>query len=306
MAGIEELWRSVLGAASQIANSLTDNYILERRLKAALSRPPLFHPNDRRVVAAGGNVPIHLFFPETRGPHGVLLFFHGGGWVTGDADSYAPVCRAMAHITDRTVVSVDYRLAPEHPFPSGLEDCYTVAQEFYTHPTRWGVRSRDIVLIGDSAGANLCAAVSLLARDRGDFLPTAQILIYPAVYNDYTANSPFPSVHENGTGYLLTARRLQDYIDYYIPREQRQSPYFAPLLSKDLSRQPPTLLFSAQYDPLRDEGEAYAAALRRAGNQVEVYRVPGALHGYFSLSPKVPVVRMTYGKINRFLRRDHF
>lgn len=299
---ILEMGRAVLSAASEVATRLTDHYLLERHLKAALSRPPLFHPNDRRVVTAGNSVPIHLFFPETRGPHGVLLFFHGGGWVTGDAESYAPVCRAMAHITDRTVVSVDYRLAPENPFPAGLTDCYTVAKEFYTHPSRWGVRGRDIVLIGDSAGANLCAAVSLMARDRGEFLPTAQILIYPAVYNDYTEESPFPSVRENGAGYLLTAKRLQDYINYYIPPEERGNPYFAPLLCKDLSGQPPTLLFSAEYDPLRDEGEAYAAALRRAGNRVEAHRVPGALHGYFSLSPKVPVVRMTYGKINRFLR----
>lgn len=299
---IGEMGRAVLAAASSVATRLTDHYLLERRLKAALGRPPLFHPRDRRVVTAGHDVPIHLFFPETRGPHGVLLFFHGGGWVTGDTGSYGAVCRAMSHITDRTVVSVDYRLAPENPFPAGLSDCYTVAEEFYTHPSRWGVRSRDIVLIGDSAGANLCAAVSLLARDRGDFLPTAQILIYPALYNDYSEASPYPSVRENGEGYILTAKRLRDYMNYYASPENRQSPYVAPLLSGDLSRQPPTLVFSAEFDPLRDEGEAYAAALRGAGNQAQLYRVPGALHGYFSLSPKVPIVRMTYGKINRFLR----
>lgn len=294
--------KAVLGAASRVATRLTDNYLLERRLKAALGRPPLFHPNDRRVLSAGPGVPLHLFFPDTRGPHGVLLFFHGGGWVTGDPETYAPVCRAMAHITDRTVVSVNYRLAPENPFPAGLNDCYAVAEELYTRPSRWGVHARDIVLIGDSAGANLCAAVSLMARDRGDFLPTAQILIYPAVYNDYSISSPFPSVRENGSGYILTAARLQEYLNYYISPNDRQNPYFAPLLSRDLSRQPPTLLFSAQYDPLRDEGEAYAAALRRAGNRVEAHRIPGALHGYFSLSPKVPIVRMTYGNINRFLK----
>lgn len=299
---IGEMGRAVLAAASSVATRLTDNYLLERRLKAALGRPPLLHPGDRRVITAGHDVPIHLFYPETRGPHGVLLFFHGGGWVTGDTGSYAPVCRAMSHITDRTVVSVDYRLAPENPFPAGLSDCYTVAEELYTHPSRWGVRGRDIVLIGDSAGANLCAAVSLLARDRGDFLPTAQILIYPAVYNDYSEASPYPSVRENGDGYILTAQRLRDYMDYYASPENRQSPYVAPLLAGDLSRQPPTLVFTAELDPLRDEGEAYAAALRGAGNHVQLYRVPGALHGYFSLSPKVPIVRMTYGKINRFLR----
>lgn len=301
---ISDMGRAVLSAASNLATSLTDHYLLERRLKAALGKPPLFHPRDRRVITAGHNVPIHLFFPETKGPHGVLLFFHGGGWVTGDPESYAPVCRAMAHITDRTVVSVDYRLAPEYPFPDGLSDCYAVAHEFYTHPSRWGVRRKDIVLIGDSAGANLCAAVSLMARDRAEFLPTAQILIYPAVYNDYSEASPFRSVKENGDGYILTAKRLRDYMDYYVPPEQRDNYYAAPLLCPDLSGQPPTIVFTAEHDPLRDEGEAYAAALREAGNRVECYRVPGALHGYFSLSPKVPIVRMTYGKINRFLRNS--
>lgn len=301
---ITDIGRAALAALSDVATRLTDHYLLERRLKAALGKPPLFHPKDRRVITAGHNVPIHLFFPETRGPHGVLLFFHGGGWVTGDSESYGAVCRAMAHITDRTVVFVDYRLAPESPFPDGLSDCYAVAKEFYTHPARWGVHRRDIVLIGDSAGANLCAAVALMARDRGEFLPTAQILIYPAVYNDYSDSSPFPSLRENGGGYILTAKRLREYMNYYVSPDQRDNYYAAPLLCPDLSRQPPTLLFTAEYDPLRDEGEAYAAALGKAGNHVECYRVPGALHGYFSLSPKVPIVRMTYGKINRFLRNS--
>lgn len=298
----EEIALAALSAASQVANQLTDHYLLERRLKAALGRPAIFHPNSWRNLTAGNRVPIHLFFPQDVAPLGVLLFFHGGGWTTGGTESYARVCRVMAQITRRCVVSVDYRLAPEHPFPAGLDDCYSVAESFYTHPSRWGIHSHDIVLIGDSAGANLCAAVSLRARDTGDFLPTAQILLYPALWNDYSENSPFPSLRENGKNYLLTARRLQDYIAYYAPQQEKNNPYVAPLLCRDLSRQPPTLLFSAEHDPLRDEGEAYAAALRRAGNQAECFRVPNALHGYFSLSPKIPIVRMTYGRINRFLK----
>ena len=298
----EEIAFAVLSAASQVANQLTDHYLLERRLKAALGRPAIFHPNRWRNLTAGNGVPIHLFFPQDVAPSGVLLFFHGGGWTSGGTESYARVCQVMAQITRRCVVSVDYRLAPEHPFPAGLDDCYSVTESFYTHPSRWGIRGQDIVLIGDSAGANLCAAVSLRARDTGDFLPTAQILLYPALWNDYSENSPFPSLRENGQNYLLTARRLQDYMSYYAPQEEKNNTYVAPLLCRDLSRQPPTLLFSAEHDPLRDEGETYAAALRRAGNQVECFRVPNALHGYFSLSPRVPIVRMTYGRINRFLK----
>lgn len=299
---IGQAGRAILRTASRMATRLTDNYLLERKLKAALGKPPLFHPHDKIVLTGAGPLALRLFFPRTAGPHGVLLFFHGGGWVTGDTQSYAHVLRTMADITNRTVVAVDYRLAPEHPFPAGLTDCYTVAKELYTHPERWGIINKDIVMIGDSAGGNLCAAVSLMARDRGEFQPKGQILIYPAVYNDYSESSPFASVRENGTNYILTAKRLQDYMDYYAAPAHRNSRYVAPLLCHDLSGLPPTLLFTAELDPLRDEGEAFAAALKEAGNRVELYRVPDVLHGYFSFSEEVPQVRMTYGRMNRFLR----
>ena len=164
----------------------------------------------------------------------------------------------------------------------------------------------DITLIGDSAGGNLVAAVSLLARDRGDFLPKRQILIYPAVYNDYSENSPFPSVQENGSDYLLTAGKMQDYIALYARHESdKLSPYFAPYLAEDLSNQPDTLLLTAEFDPLRDEGEAYGHRLMEAGNHVEMHRVKDALHGYFSLGIKFFHVQESFDYINEFLGGHH-
>jgi len=141
----------------------------------------------------------------------VLLFFHGGGWVTGNIDSYNKVCTNMARITNHLVVSVDYRLAPEYPFPAALEDCYEVARILINDK---GINCKDVTLIGDSAGGNLSAALSLLARDRKDFCINKQILIYPATYNNHSENSPFNSIRENGYDYLLTSKRVNDYMNF--------------------------------------------------------------------------------------------
>jgi acetyl esterase/lipase len=166
------------------------------------------------------------------------------------------------------------------------------------------VNDGDITLIGDSAGGNLAAAVSLMARDRGEFLPKRQILIYPSTWNDHSEVSPFSSIRENGTDYLLTSRRIQSVIELYRSSEEDMSnPYFAPLLAKDFSNQPRTLLITAEYCPLRDEGEAYGEKLRDAGNDVEIVRIRDALHAYLMLPPAFEHVRQTYDIINSFLAR---
>ena len=226
--------------------------------------------------------------------------------MTGTVDSYSAVCADMANITGCLVASVDYLLAPEHRFPAGLEDCYAVARELFISNGLLGGKPSDIVLVGDSAGGNLAAAVSLLARDRGEFLPGRQILIYPAVGNDYSESSPYPSVHENGTGYLLTAKRVQDYLCLYRSSEEDlENPYFAPLQAESFTEQPDTLLITAQYCPLRDEGEAYGQKLRDGGSYVEIHRIPDALHGYFYLPARYGPVKQTYEIINRFLEGDN-
>ena len=145
-----------------------------------------------------------------------------------------------------------------------------------------------------------------MARDRGEFAVAQQILIYPATYNDHSPHTRFDSVRENGTDYLLTAKRVRDYMELYAGGDPQKlnDPYFAPLLAADLSRQPRTLVITAQYDPLRDEGEAYARALRDAGNTVMLYRMPDALHGYFSLPMRFKLVRRTYDMIDHFLNGD--
>lgn len=270
---------------------------------------------DEKIYNGKHAVPMRIFFPNERTfreseenifkeeKRKALLFFHGGGWVTDSVDNYERICARLADATNHYVVAVEYRLAPEYKFPTGLEDCYAAAKALYSGQFILNIKPEDITLIGDSAGGNLAAALSLMARDRGEFCPARQILIYPAVYNDYSEKSPFLSVKENGTDYLLTAGKMKDYIDLYAAcEEDKQNPYFAPYLAEDLSRQPDTLIITSEFDPLRDEGEAYGRRLKEAGNSVEVHRIKDALHGFFALGIKHLFVQESFEYINGFLR----
>ena len=240
-----------------------------------------------------------------KGKYPVLLFFHGGGGVTESVENYDRVCSRMAQSTGHIVMSVEYRLAPEYRFPVPLEDCYAAAKALYTGRLILPADSDRITIIGDSAGGNLAAAVCLLARERGEFMPLKQILIYPSLNNCYTEESPYKSVQENGEGYLLTAVKMEDYLKLYesSPKD-RQNPYFAPILEEDLSHMPDTLILTAEFDPLRDEGEAYGKRLKDAGNYVEVYRIPEALHGYFALGIRFLHVQESFEIMNKFLKKE--
>ena len=269
---------------------------------------------DTKVYNGTYEVPVRLYFPSEEAMSGepvegekypVLLFFHGGGWVTESVENYDRVCSRMAQSTGHIVMSVEYRLAPEYRFPVPLEDCYAAAKALYTGHLVLPADPDRITIIGDSAGGNLAAAVCMMARDRGEFFPKKQILIYPALNNCYTEESPFESVRTNGTGYLLTAEKMEDYLKLYesSPKD-RQNPYFAPILAKDFRNMPDTLILTAEFDPLRDEGEAFGKKLKAAGNRVEVHRIAGAFHGYFALGIKFLHVQESFEYMNRFLEKE--
>ena len=269
---------------------------------------------DTKVYNGTYEVPVRLYFPNEeamsgdiseKGKYPVLLFFHGGGWVTESIENYDRVCSRMAQSTEHIVMSVEYRLAPEYRFPIPLEDCYAAAKALYTGRLILPADPDQITIIGDSAGGNLAAAVCLMARDRGEFMPRKQILIYPALNNCYTEESPYKSVQENGENYLLTAVKMEDYLKLYesSPKD-RQNPYFAPIIEKNLSHMPDTLILTAEFDPLRDEGEAYGERLKEAGNYVEVHRIPEALHGYFALGIRFFHVQESFEIMNNFLRKE--
>ncbi len=299
---INRLTTAALRALSYPDIDLKKNYRLDRAAKRLL-RPRIpfgYQSWNKRVDIDGRRIPVRLFIPDKQRSQEVFLFFHGGGWVSGNIDTYTQTCGQLAAETGRRVLSVDYRLAPEHRFPAGLEDCYAVARALFCETDR--VADEDIILMGDSAGGNLAAAVSLMAADRGEFMPRRQVLIYPAVQSDFSEHSPFPSVRENGQGYLLTAKKVADYLSLYMRTEaDLQNPYFSPLLAESLAGQPKTLVITAEFDPLRDEGEAYAGRLSEAGVEVTLHRIPDALHGFFSLPPIFDAVRQTYGHLAAFL-----
>lgn len=306
---INKAMKIALKALSYPDLDLKKNYKLHRQMTNVAHSyiKPLYDMWDDKVIVEDHEVPVRIFLPKKEDAYSrVLIFFHGGGWVIGNIDSYTAVCSTMAKMTGHIVVSVDYRLAPEYKFPAAPEDCYAVTRYIYQESKKlFGVNSKDITLIGDSAGGNLAAVISLMARDRGEFLPLRQILLYPSVGSDHSETSPYPSILENGTDYLLTAKRINDFMDLYISKEEdRTNPYLAPLLANDLSNQPKTLIITAQYDPLRDEGEQYGNRLLDFNNQVEIYRMKDALHGFISLPKHFVHVKKAYKLINQFLNNE--
>lgn len=303
---INKFMLMVLKAISYANDGIKKNYKIERKLIRLVhpSFVPPYKISEHKISREGYDIPIRIFTPDNYMFNDILLFFHGGGWVVGDINSYTNVCANMAEKTGCRVMSVDYRLAPEFPFPCGLEDCYAVAKELYCGGfDETLVDIGNITLVGESAGGNLAAALSIMANDRKEFSVKQQILFYPALYYDHTPSSPYKSVIENGTNYLLTSKKICDYMDLYMPdKSKRNTPYFAPLVKEDLSNQPRTLIITAQYDPLRDEGEAYEKKLVCAGCDAEVYRMHNALHGFLSLPSKFLHVKKSYEVVNEFLK----
>lgn len=307
-------------AATRLRPDIKEFYPVQRAVEDASAKLTLPNPRCRvddacAVMPDGYEVPLRVFTPldidfslteglkVTEDSRGTILFFHGGGWVNGNVDFYLDACTTMALKLERRVVSVDYRRAPEHRFPQAPEDCYEVARQLFAGTLLSNVDPSHLVLFGDSAGGNLAAVVSLMARDRGEFKPPVQMLLYPVTYDDHDpATSWFDSVRDNGEDYLLTSQEIEGYMELYQSSPaDRANPYFAPLLAPDLSGQPRTLVISAEYCPLRDEGEAYAARLELEGNDVQCYRVLDAVHGYLLYPSVFNIVRDTYRIIKHFL-----
>jgi len=249
---------------------------------------PVARVENRRIPGPGGEIPIRVYTPEGKAPFPVLVFIHGGGWVLCSLDSHDPPCRALANAVPCVVVSVDYRLAPEHKFPAAAEDAYAAARWVADHAAELGGDPGRIAVGGDSAGGNLAAVVALLARERGGPRLAHQLLVYPAT----DAGLDSPSLFENGEGYFLTRDMMVWFWNHYLrSRADVYDPHASPLRARDLRGLPPALVITAEYDPLRDEGEAYAARLREAGVAVHTARYPGMIHGFFGMLAVFPQAR---------------
>lgn len=306
---INKAMQTALRAISEKQPGVQKIYKLQRGFeklgKVHLLRPT-FTSKDLKIKCRNSVPTVRMFYPKSSwaGEH-VILYFHGGGWVVGDIDSYTNVCAALCRVTGCRVAAVDYRLAPEHPFPAGLNDCYEISRYFYNNSWfLFSIPPEKLIIMGDSAGGNLAAAVALKARDTGDFSVENQILIYPAVHYDHSENSPYESVRTNGKDYLLTSERVSEYIDLYANGCDKTDPYFAPIMAEDFSNMPRTLIITAELDPLRDEGEAYGEKLKKAGTEAYVLRINKALHGFFAMSVGARQTRTAYNIIRRFLNKN--
>ncbi|HZQ85979.1 MAG TPA: alpha/beta hydrolase [Acidimicrobiales bacterium] len=246
---------------------------------AALSGEPdaVANVEDRTIPGPAGEIPVRIYTPEGSGPFPVLVFFHGGGFVIGNLDTHDGACRELCNGANAVVVAVDYRLAPEHPYPAAPDDCFAALQWVHANAASINGDPNRLAVAGDSAGGNLAAVISLMARDGGGPPLRAQILVYPAT--DLTMGHP--SIDENGEGYLLTKESMEWFMGHYQP--DVADPKASPLAATDLAGLPPALVITGEFDPLRDEGEAYAERLRAAGVPVVLSRYDGMIHGFFGL-----------------------
>lgn len=250
-------------------------------------RGPDVPTREVMVPVAGGAIRVRIYEPEADAPRPLHVFFHGGGWCVGDLDQSDPRCRTIAAGVGATVASVDYRLAPENAFPVPVEDCYAALEWLVDHATELGVDPDRVSVGGSSAGGNLAAVVSILARDRGGPPLVFQWLDVPAV--DLTMSHP--SVHRLGTGYGLTERDMEQYLSAYLRDADPTDPMASPLFADDLSGLPPALVTTCGYDPLTDEGHAYVDGLRAAGVPVVHEHGPGLVHAAFSFTRLLPAAR---------------
>jgi acetyl esterase/lipase len=254
---------------------------------------------DATAAGADGPIPIRAYRPgRTGGTLPLVLLFHGGGWTVGDLNGHDWLAGTVAAKARCVVVSVAYRLAPTHRFPVAAEDCYAATVDVVARAAEWGADGSRLAVVGDSAGGNLAAVVSLMARDRGGPAIAFQGLLYPAT--DLTASSP--SIDENAHAPVLTKRDVLAFRDHYLGGQDPRNPSASPLLADDLSGLPPALVQVAEHDPIRDDGLRYAAALEAAGVPVRTTQYYGMPHGYLSFPHFCSAVPQAIGELAAELR----
>lgn len=255
---------------------------MEERKVPPVDVPEMAKVEDRKITAAdGGQIPIRIYWPtDAPGPHPVVVFFHGGGWVIGSIESHDATVKSLAAASGFVFVSVDYRLAPEYKFPTPPEDCYAATKWVAENAAEIGVDASRLAIAGDSAGGNLAAAVALMARDRGGPAVKFQLLIYPCTDFDLTSRS----MVDNGDGYFLTSAAMDWFYGHYLATDEDREHHFAAPIRADVAGLPPALVITAEYDPLRDEGNEYARRLQRAGVPTTSTCYAGMIHGFFSMT----------------------
>lgn len=265
----------------------------------ALPRPEAIRTEDRTIPAPNYAVQVRLYYPPVAGPLPCVIYLHGGGFMLGDLDSSDGNAWGLCQDTGAVVVSVDYRLTPEHPFPAAFDDSYGVLSWVAAHGAEIGVHGTRIAFCGDSAGGSLAAACCLAARDRGGPAIAAQALVYPTLGADPT----LPSYTENKDGPSLTTASMIYYNDqYFSGTRHSETPYAAPIKAPDLTGLPPAFVHTAEYDPIRDDGRVYAARLAQAGTWVTYREARRMLHGFLRMRRSGPAAALEFAALTQFLR----
>jgi len=283
-AGSPEYWQITPGDARDWHNRKASLLDVEPK--------PVWKTENLCIRGTHGEIPLRIYTSREGGsPFPVLVWLHGGGHVVGSLDSYDALCRSLALQADCIVVSVDYRLAPEHKFPAGVDDSFAALQWVGGNASMIGGDPRRIAVGGDSAGGNLAAVCAIFARDHRFPDLVFQLLVYPRTAPD----EELPSHHSFAEGYLLNRKTILWFHDHYRVRDADRHDFrYAPLVCPDLSRLPPALVIVGEYDPLRDDGVAYARRLQRAGNQVTLSQYDGMVHPFFSMGGAIDRARTAH------------
>lgn len=265
-------------------------------------RLPVHHVEDAIVAAAAGGVPVRIYTPSDAESHGVIVYLHGGAFFLGSLDTHDHVARALAVETGCKIVSVGYRLAPEHAFPAGLDDCLAVVRWVAGSGNELGWDHSTLAIAGDSSGANFAAVVAAIAHDEGLDAITHQILYYPSLDLDFDADR-YASLRENAVGYGLETAGLKPFNTFYLNSGAHpDDPRASPIKRADLSGLPQALILTGEFDPLRDEGERYGELLMAAGVQATVTRYAGAGHGFVQHFSWLPEYHRAFTQTAEFLR----
>jgi len=258
---------------------------------------------ERAIPTQNGDIRVRIYTPEEKESYPLLMYFRGGAFFSGDLESHDEVARPIAKASGYKVIAVDYRVAPEHPYPAALEDAYNVTKWAVEHGEELKWDGENLAVAGDSAGGNLAAAVSFLARDKREFTVTKQVLYYPSLDLDFDMNR-YPSLIENRKGYGVESDVLPEFNSFYLSGGADPiDPLVSPIKETNLKDLPAAFVVTAEHDPMRDEGELFGNNLKEAGVEVELKRYDGVVHGFLGKWTHLEEYGEVYERTGAFLKK---
>lgn len=267
-------------------------------------RVHVYSVEEKTILASTTEIKIRIYTPEEGEEFPLLMYFHGGAFFSGNLESHDEIVRPICKESGYKVIAVEYRLAPEHPFPIPLDDCYQVTKWAVEHGKELKWDGKNLALAGDSSGGNLAAAVSLMAREKQEFTVTKQVLYYPSLDLDFS-EFRYPSLIENRKGYFVESDTLAEHNSFYLKgKVDTDHPLVSPIREENLGNLPAALVITAEYDPMRDEGELFAEKLKNAGVRTETIRYEGVTHGFLGKFTHLAEYRDVYQRTGSFLKKE--